>query len=124
MFRARLGERVQEGRNNTLAEELATLPDYSDKHPAQFAFLHLQRVIWNEARQYQLKKNVGIDFCHAVVAASYGSLITLDNQWKRRVLAIPKPHRLAKVFNRAEIDQLVDELEAFEPAVTGLTTPI
>lgn len=116
MFRAGLDLRVQERLKSFLPEELAALPAYSDKHAARFTFLHLQRVIWNEAKAFHLKKNDGIDFCHAVIASSYGSIITLDRQWKRRVREIPKPHRLAKIFYRAELDELVNELEEFEPA--------
>lgn len=119
MFHNLLDQRVQQGRNDTLPKELATLPDYSEQHPAGFAFFQLQRVIWNEARAYRLKANDGIDFCHAVVASSYGSIITLDRHWKRRILEIPKPHCLARTFYRAELDELVDEFEMSEPANIG-----
>lgn len=119
MFRDLLGKLVLQGRKDTLPKKLVTLPDYSVQHPAQFAFFQLQRVIWNEARAYHLKVNDGIDFCHAVVASSYGSIITLDKHWKRRILKIPKPHCLARTFYRAELDELVDEFEALEPANIG-----
>jgi hypothetical protein len=115
MFRDLLGKRVTQGRNGNLPKELVALPDYSVQHAARFAFFQLQRVIWNEARSYHLKGNDGIDFCHAVVACSYGSIITLDKHWKRRVGEIPKPHSLARTFYRAELDDLVHEFEALEP---------
>ncbi len=119
MFRDLLGQRVQQGRDGTLPQELAALPAYSEQHPARFAFFQLQRVIWNEARAYQLKANDGMDFCHAVVASSYGSIITLDKHWKRRILEVPQPHRLARTFYRAELDELVDEFEALETTNVG-----
>lgn len=119
MFRDLLGELVLQRRNDTMPKDLAVMTDYSEQYPARFAFFQLQRVIWNEARAYRLKANDGIDFCHAVVASSYGSIITLDKHWKRRILEIPKSHRLAKTFYRAELDELVDELDAFEPASIG-----
>lgn len=115
MFRDLLGKLVLQGREGTLPKELAALPDYSAEHPAQFVFLQLQRVIWNEARAYHLKANDGIDFCHAIVASSYGSIITLDKHWKRRVGEIPHPHCLARTFYRAELDELVEEFEGLEP---------
>lgn len=52
------------------------------------------------------------DLCHAAVAAAYGSVITLDKHWKRRVEALPAPHQLARTYYRPEIDQLIDALEA------------
>jgi hypothetical protein len=53
-----------------------------------------------------------MDFCHAVVAAAYGSLITLDRKWKNRVEDLPIPNRLAKVYYRPELGQLVSMLES------------
>lgn len=115
MFCDLLGDLVLKARSDIMPKELAALPDYSKQHPARFAFFQLQRVVWNEARAFRLKSNDGLDFCHAVVASSYGSIITLDKHWKRRVLKIPKPHCLAKTFYRAELDDLVDQFEALEP---------
>ena len=53
----------------------------------------------------------GLDLCHAVLGAAYGSLITLDRHWKRRVLALPNAAKLARTYYRAEIDDLVALLE-------------
>ncbi len=78
MFHNLLDKLVLQRRNDTLPRELLALPDYSEQDPARFAFFQLQRVIWNEARAYHLKANDGIDFCHAVIASAYGSIITLD----------------------------------------------
>ena len=46
------------------------------------------------------------------MATAYGSIATLDKHWKRRIENLPKPNRLAKVYYRPEVDQLVDVLES------------
>lgn len=60
----------------------------------------------------RIEDNDALDFCHAALAAAYGSLVALDRQWKRRVEDLPKPNGLAKVYYRPELDQLVDMLES------------
>lgn len=85
---------------------------YRADQPAMFVWLHLQRKLVQEAKAYQFKANDGLDFCHAVLAAAYGSLITLDKQWKRRVQELPTPNQLAKVYYRAELEQFLDDFEA------------
>ncbi len=84
---------------------------YDDLKPATFVLHHLLRLLIVEAKSFQLEEGDGLDFCHAVMAASYGSIATLDKGWKRRVENLPKPNRLAKVYYRPEVDQLVDTLE-------------
>jgi hypothetical protein len=59
-----------------------------------------------------LKDNDGLDFCHAVLAAAYGSLATLDRHWKRRVEQLPKPNNVARMYYRPEVDDLVAVLES------------
>lgn len=85
-------------------------PHPFDEHrPATFVLLHRMLVV--EAKEFQFKQHDGLDLCHATLAAAYGSLVTLDKQWKRRVENLPTPNRLAKVYYRPELDQLVDLLE-------------
>lgn len=87
-------------------------PVYFDvSRPATFVMNHLLRMLIVEAKAYQFKDHDARDFCHAVLAASYGSIATLDKQWKRRVENLPKPNHLAKMYYSEEIDQLVDMLE-------------
>ena len=84
-----------------------------DQHqPATFVWVHLQRMLVVEAKAFQFKDNDGLDFCHAVLAAAYGSLATLDKQWKRRVENLPQPNLLARIYYGRELDALVALLEA------------
>jgi hypothetical protein len=77
-----------------------------------FVLTHLLRTLVLEAKSHQLKRNDALDFCHAVLATAYGSLATLDKAWKRRVGTLPQPCRVARVFYRPELEQLVSMLEA------------
>lgn len=87
-------------------------PVLFDSHkPAKFVMFHLLRLLVIEARAFQSQKHDGMDFCHAVLAVAYGSLVTLDKQWKRRIEKLPTPNCLAKVYYRPEVNQLVDLLE-------------
>ena len=79
--------------------------------PATFVSTHLQRMLVTESKAFQFKDGDGPDFCHAVLGAAYGSIATLDKQWKRRIENLPKPNHLAKMYYRPELDQLVAVLE-------------
>jgi hypothetical protein len=85
---------------------------FDERFPATFTLIHLQRILIKEAKGYHFKRHDGLDLCHAAVAAAYGSVITLDKHWKRRVQALPVPHQLARTYYRPEIDQLIDTMEA------------
>lgn len=84
---------------------------FDEHRPATFVLIHLQRLLVHEAKAYSFKPNDGFDFCHAVMAAAYGSLIALDKQWKGRVERLPASAQLARAYYREELDQLVDTLE-------------
>jgi hypothetical protein len=62
---------------------------FDHRRPATFVLAQLLRMLVLEAKAFQYKKNDGLDFCHAVLASAYGSMITLDKQWKRRVENLP-----------------------------------
>lgn len=97
---------------NTDSLDMALPPiPYEPRRPAAFAVAHLLRKLVIEAKAFQFKKGDGADFCHAVLGAAYGSLATLDKQWKRRVEGLPKPNKLAQIFCPREVDKLVDMLE-------------
>jgi len=85
---------------------------FNEQCPATFVLRHLQRVLIHEAKAYHFKSGDGLDLCHAALAAAYGSLITLDKHWKRRVLALPSSEKLARTYYRAEIDELIAMMEA------------
>ena len=86
---------------------------------ATFAWTHLLRNLVLEAKAYQFKRNDGLDFCHAVIAAAYGAIATLDKQWIRRVNNLPKPNEAALVFYRPEIDEFVEHFEAIVAKVNA-----
>jgi hypothetical protein len=88
---------------------------FCDCSPATFALIHLQRLLIKEAKGYQFKTHDGLDLCHAAIASAYGSVITLDKQWKRRVEALPTPNRLAKTYYRNELDEFLSTMKALSP---------
>ena len=95
----------------SLDRQLPPVP-FDSRKPATFVATHLLRKLVIESKAFQFKDGDGPDFCHAVLAAAYGSIVTLDKQWKRRVENLPTPNRLAKVYYRPEVDQLVDMVES------------
>ena len=96
---------------SALAREAPSLP-FDHRRPATFVLTQLLRMLVLQAKAFQCKKNDGLDFCHAVLASAYGSLITLDKHWKRRVENLPWQGHRPKVYYRPQVDELVDELEA------------
>jgi hypothetical protein len=104
--------RVDYETNPASLDELLPPSQFDERFPASFVLVHLQRIVIKEAKGYHFKRGDGLDLCHAAIAAAYGSVITLDKQWKRRVEALPAPHQLAQTYYRPEIDQLVATMEA------------
>jgi hypothetical protein len=84
--------------------------------PATFTYVNMVRHLVDE-RGFQLKRGDGIDFCHAVIGASYASCMTLDTHWKRRIESLPKPHKLARIYDPNELDMMVNDLERHVAAV-------
>lgn len=91
---------------------------YDQRRPGAFTLVHLERLLVTEAKAFQFKEHDGADFCHAMLGAAYGSIATLDKQWKARIDRLPKPNGLAKMFYKPELLDLVSTLEA---AVTAAT---
>jgi hypothetical protein len=54
----------------------------------------------------------GADFCHAIMGPAFANFATLDRHWKRRILALPKPNGLARIYYARELDQLTEDIEA------------
>jgi len=84
---------------------------FKEQRRATFVLVHILRMLVLEAKAFQFTAHDALDLCHAVLGAAYGSLATLDKQWKRRVENLPKPNRLAKIYYRPKLDQLVDLLD-------------
>ncbi len=111
-LRERLAILRAEYERNPASLDQALPPGQFTAHaPATFVLIHMQRLLIHEAKQYHFKRHDGLDLCHAVLAAAYGSLVALDRHWKRRVLALPDAAKLARTYYRAEIDDLVAMLE-------------
>jgi hypothetical protein len=104
--------RAEYERNPASLDQALPPSQFTEQAPATFVLVHLQRLLIQEAKQYHFKRHDGLDLCHAVLAAAYGSLVALDRHWKRRVLALPAAAKLARTYYRAEIDDLVAMLEA------------
>jgi len=86
-------------------------PLYDASRPATFAWYGLIRVLVQEARAYQFKTGDGADFCHAIMGPAFANFATLDKHWKRRILALPQPNGLARVYYAPELDQLTRDVE-------------
>lgn len=84
---------------------------FDHQRPATFVLTHLLRMLVLEAKAFQFKKNDGLDFCHAVLSSAYGSMITLDKQWKRRVESLSWLDHRPRLYYRPQIDELVDLLD-------------
>jgi hypothetical protein len=93
-----------------LDEHFPVLP-FNPYMPATFAYINLVRTLILEANTYPLKKNDGLDFCHAVMATAFSSVATLDTHWKRRVESLP-PNKLARVYSSPDLNQMVTDIES------------
>ena len=112
-LRGRLEQlRAEYDRDTTSLDRLLPPCQFDPRRPATFVLVHLQRLLVREAKSYKFMPHDGGDFCHAVMAAAYGSVITLDKQWKRRVEVIPSANQLARTYYRPELDHLVSTLES------------
>jgi hypothetical protein len=77
-----------------------------------FVSHHLVRILVREAKAFHLKAGDGPDFYHAVMAAAHAQVAALDKHWKRRIEQIPPPHRLAQIYYKPQIGELVSRFEA------------
>jgi len=84
---------------------------FNPRMPGTFTYINVIRGLVLDARSYHLKKNDGIDFCHAVIGAAFASFATLDKHWKRRIEALPKPNQLATIYYGPQLDQLISDVE-------------
>jgi hypothetical protein len=85
------------------------LPFRSDM-PATFVYVNLIRNLLRD-RGFRVKQGDGMDFCHAVFGSAFASIATLDRLWKRRVEDLPEPNKLARIYYKPELDQMVEDLE-------------
>jgi len=78
---------------------------------ATFVCGNLIKTFIIESKSHQVKKGDGMDFWHAVIGSAFASFATLDKNWKRRVEALPKPNRLARIYGPSQLDQMVTDIE-------------
>lgn len=93
-----------------LDEKFPRIP-FDPARRASFVYHNLLRTLVVEANQ--LKRNDWMDFCHAVIATAYSTFAALDKNWKRRVLNLPKPNGIARIYSAPELDQMVTDIESF-----------
>lgn len=96
---------------NCLDKRLPSIP-FDERHPALYVLRHLQRMLVLQKKAFHFKAHDGQDFCHAVLAAAYAKLATLDKGWKRRVENLPNATRFARIYYEPQLDQLVSDLES------------
>jgi hypothetical protein len=77
--------------------------------PIYFLYNNLVRTLIREGGR--VKKNDGTDFSHACIASASASFAALDKHWKRRIENIPGPKRIARIYFRPELDQMVADME-------------
>jgi hypothetical protein len=75
-----------------------------------FTYVNLVRSLVVEAKSYRLKKNDGLDFCHAVMASAFSSVAALDKGWKRRIESLPS-NRLARIYGPSQLDEMVAAID-------------
>ena len=115
-FDAKLREKLSQFRhayeqNRNGFEQHVPSPRWNATRPATFAWNGLVRRLVLDAKAFQFKQGDGADLCHAVIGAAFANFATLDKQWKRRVLSLPKPNGLASIYYEPELDQLVSDVE-------------
>jgi hypothetical protein len=96
---------------------------YEATTPATFCWNALIRLLVLEGKAHHWKRGDSADFCHALFAASYAQLATLDKHWKRRIELLPKPNSLASIYYEPELDQFVADLQAAVAASPHLRHP-
>jgi hypothetical protein len=97
--------------NKARFDSVLPQPTYSSTAPATFCWNGLIRLLVLEGKAYQWKRGDSADFCHALLAASYGRFATLDKHWKGRVERLPKPNSLASIYYEPELDRFVADIE-------------
>lgn len=88
------------------------VPKFDAARPATFCWQALLRMLILNGKAYTWKSGDSADFCHALLAASYAQVATLDKQWKQRIELLPKPNSLARVYYEPEMEQFLADVES------------
>lgn len=65
-------------KNPSSLDQLIPPCQFDTSRIIHFVLCHLQRLLVQEARSFGFKQGDGLDFCHAVISAAHGSIMTLD----------------------------------------------
>jgi len=84
--------------------------NFNPTMPATFTYVNVIRALV-EDKGYNLKKGDGADLCHAVMGAAFGSVMTLDNHWTRRIQGLPQPNQVAIAYSPPELEAFVERIE-------------
>jgi hypothetical protein len=85
-----------------------------ERSPATFIFHGFVELLVVQ-RGLTLKRGDGVDFNHALIAATLADLASLDKAWKRRLLEVRAWPGRPTVFYRPEAEAMVTSLEALAP---------
>ena len=102
--------RAKHKKNPGWLDRTMPAPIFNPRMPAWFARNCLLRGLISDFG-FQVKKGDGMDFCHAVMASSFGTFASLDIQWKRRVDNFPKPNKSARIYHRNELEKMMTDIE-------------
>jgi len=96
---------------NWLEDNYPTV-SFDKARPASFVYHHLIKILIRDAKSHQLKKGYGADFCHAVIASAFASVAALDKHWKHRIESLPKPNKVARIFYKPHLSEMIDEIDS------------
>jgi hypothetical protein len=112
---ASLGAQLAEFRRlydagNRVIDESEGAPLLPDKR-ADYVMGQMLRMMIQEAKSHGFQPHDALDLCHAVMAISYGLLVTLDKKWWRRAGQMRYRDQLARVYYGNQLEQFVSDFE-------------
>jgi hypothetical protein len=78
---------------------------------AAYVMGQMTRMMIQEAKSHGFQPHDALDLCHAVIAISYGLLVTLDKKWWRRASKMRHRDQLARVYYGHQLTQFVSDFE-------------
>jgi hypothetical protein len=79
---------------------------------ADYVMGQMLRMMIQEAKSHGFQPHDALDLCHAVMAISYGLMVTLDKKWWRRAGKMRHRDRLARVYYGHQLEQFVSDFES------------
>jgi hypothetical protein len=103
------GRRVEYERNPSVLDQ--QYRTFDSLHPVTFVCGNFCKTLIIESKSHKVKRGDGMDFCHTVMGSAFASFAALDKNWKRRVEALPKPKKIARIYYEPELNQMVRDIE-------------